>query len=1026
MPRARVVPALALVALLGLVALAPAAQAQLPTRALGIFVDAQGRASGQNVAAVLAEEQGVLSGFTSLASGRELFDTVSVDGFEQTEKIQGVGSSSLTLKGTNAVLTLTDAAGTILDLRALGSATFHYRLPEGVQVDGAEAAQGILALRGADSRALGHLVALGHDAHGEVLEVAQGEILVAAGAGSEVVFLGAQGDEAFHDALVHALAQGRLAAAYATTLDAGALAASQAAFGADAAARSALDASGALRTDVVARSAILLAYDLAYETLPVHDGREVAAYLDGHLVPRAARAADALDAAAQGAPAFFAQARDGRAQILVATPAGAHAVALQANASASTQPQAQAERHDAQASEVSGGFELHENGKLTGSFSTSIVRRDALQLWGYTELATRAEVLRNLTVGSASASAKAEGPRYQSESADARLVLVDDAFATILVQAKRPVLAALEAGADVRARQVDDRVVALEAAAGHAGDLILTGDVGASTLAASADGRIEASLDAGATLLFRAGHARHASDDAVAQGIAAGRVGAQVLAGVENGALATTATAFGSLSSAKADASAQGGVAIEYAASSALAQVVALDARGASLAARTAADVQVTVDGAPALAAASLDEVLAHGTKASSWAETAADGSLRVLVNTGAGAGHAARILVQSRVAAAAREAASRDAFGAFHVYEDGRAVGSFVTLRADTAAGVVTGYSLVATGQTVFASLAAGEGAFQGAGADGATTLTLENRAARLELADTTTGYARILAKEDTQAAFRLGEGVHARSHGAKVVDLVTEGGRALGALVLVAPGQASSFEQAANGEVRARLAQGATILFQAHVGIAQELSDAQRAMVHDAIAAGRIAGAVLVQTQDSLGPAAREALESTSAAEGFALHAAEAQGTITAAVTTSWSGDVQMVTAATRERVDVTLTSAQQAGRTLLISLDNRTVEGLAAGDAEILFDGKLAREASSYADVLDPTDDDGVAEYFVLAGEAGVQVLVSVPHFSVHTVTLKEHKETPNGAFMYATFALALVVVAQSVLLIRRKRT
>ena len=70
--------------------------------------------------------------------------------------------------------------------------------------------------------------------------------------------------------------------------------------------------------------------------------------------------------------------------------------------------------------------------------------------------------------------------------------------------------------------------------------------------------------------------------------------------------------------------------------------------------------------------------------------------------------------------------------------------------------------------------------------------------------------------------------------------------------------------------------------------------------------------------------------------------------------------------------------------------------------------------AREASSYADVLNPADDNGHAEYFVLAGEAGVQVLVSVPHFSVHTVTLRERAST-NGAYMYATFALGVVVIA-----------
>jgi hypothetical protein len=45
----------------------------------------------------------------------------------------------------------------------------------------------------------------------------------------------------------------------------------------------------------------------------------------------------------------------------------------------------------------------------------------------------------------------------------------------------------------------------------------------------------------------------------------------------------------------------------------------------------------------------------------------------------------------------------------------------------------------------------------------------------------------------------------------------------------------------------------------------------------------------------------------------------------------------------------------------------------------------------KADSIADVLDPTNDAGRPEYWVVADADGLQVLVSVPHWSTHTVTL-----------------------------------
>src|SRR5687768_12013347 len=99
------------------VSLAPAAQAAAEVRSVGqIFVDAAGRASGDNVAASILESEGVLSNFRSEAFDAVVFSAVEIDGFAQAEKIQGVGSSSLVLKGSNAVVTLHDNAHAALQV----------------------------------------------------------------------------------------------------------------------------------------------------------------------------------------------------------------------------------------------------------------------------------------------------------------------------------------------------------------------------------------------------------------------------------------------------------------------------------------------------------------------------------------------------------------------------------------------------------------------------------------------------------------------------------------------------------------------------------------------------------------------------------------------------------------------------------------------------------------------------------------------------------------------------------------------
>jgi hypothetical protein len=95
----------------------------------------------------------------------------------------------------------------------------------------------------------------------------------------------------------------------------------------------------------------------------------------------------------------------------------------------------------------------------------------------------------------------------------------------------------------------------------------------------------------------------------------------------------------------------------------------------------------------------------------------------------------------------------------------------------------------------------------------------------------------------------------------------------------------------------------------------------------------------------------------------------------------------------------INITLSSNLTEGRTFAFTLNRsllpsddpdrlvlRYFDVHADGNTEVKF-----QRADSLADVLDPTNDAGQPEYWVVKDSNGLQVLVSVPHWSTHVVTL-----------------------------------
>jgi hypothetical protein len=75
--------------------------------------------------------------------------------------------------------------------------------------------------------------------------------------------------------------------------------------------------------------------------------------------------------------------------------------------------------------------------------------------------------------------------------------------------------------------------------------------------------------------------------------------------------------------------------------------------------------------------------------------------------------------------------------------------------------------------------------------------------------------------------------------------------------------------------------------------------------------------------------------------------------------------------------------------SGRTLVINLEEDFFE--TDENLSIFYDGKKIGLADDISDILNPNDDGSNPEYLVTYGSNGTQVLVSIPHFSVHTISI-----------------------------------
>lgn len=112
---------------------------------------------------------------------------------------------------------------------------------------------------------------------------------------------------------------------------------------------------------------------------------------------------------------------------------------------------------------------------------------------------------------------------------------------------------------------------------------------------------------------------------------------------------------------------------------------------------------------------------------------------------------------------------------------------------------------------------------------------------------------------------------------------------------------------------------------------------------------------------------------------------------------------------------------------GRVLVLNVDGRILGASKADQLHLLFDNETMRPADSLTDVLDPDDDGLMPEYYVVfdTGIEAFQLLVSVPHYSVHTLSVTTSlADLVKPSVLVGIVAGVALLVPTALLLFRRK--
>ena len=125
------------------------------------------------------------------------------------------------------------------------------------------------------------------------------------------------------------------------------------------------------------------------------------------------------------------------------------------------------------------------------------------------------------------------------------------------------------------------------------------------------------------------------------------------------------------------------------------------------------------------------------------------------------------------------------------------------------------------------------------------------------------------------------------------------------------------------------------------------------------------------------------------------------------------------------TNDAVNMTVSASSQSGpKVILINLNSTTIDVGNVKYLHIMYDGQPIAPAASVADVLHPSSS-GQPHFAILVTQSGAQILISIPHFSTHTITITSlSKVIPSVPEFGPLTGIVLILAIINVVIISRK--
>lgn len=115
------------------------------------------------------------------------------------------------------------------------------------------------------------------------------------------------------------------------------------------------------------------------------------------------------------------------------------------------------------------------------------------------------------------------------------------------------------------------------------------------------------------------------------------------------------------------------------------------------------------------------------------------------------------------------------------------------------------------------------------------------------------------------------------------------------------------------------------------------------------------------------------------------------------------------------TSDEVSITVNASSQTGpKVLLINLNSTTIDVANMKYIDVLYDGNHITPAANVNVVLHPASSDQ-PHYAILVTQSGAQILVSIPHFSTHTIIVSKINKVMSTAVPEFPIALLVMLIA-----------